>query len=76
MLLTKSIYEWEEKQDKEYKEDEYGLTIVSFIWTLGMSFLLLRSGVSRLANTRFPYSKAQVIMNEYNEKLLEEIKEK
>jgi len=48
---------------------------VSFIYTI-IPLALLYSGLKRLVNTRFPYSKAEVIMNEYNEKLLEEIKEK
>ena len=77
MHLTKSIYEWEiEKCDKEKVEEDVSITTISFFTTLIISILLLRSGVRRLANTRFPYSKAQVITNEYNEKLLEEIKEK
>jgi len=37
--------------------------------------ILLSLGVRRLVSTRFPYSRAEVIMNEYNENLLEEIKE-
>lgn len=76
ILITKSIYEREEKRGINNVFDEESITLFSFYITLAISYLLLHSGVRRLANTRFPYSKAQVIMNEYNEKLLEEIKEK
>jgi hypothetical protein len=45
-------------------------------WIIEMPIMLLGLGSKMLVNTRFPYSRAEVIMNEYNEKLLEEIKEK
>jgi len=76
ILLTKSVYEWEiEHRDKEDIQ-ENPIFVFPLLATIGISVALLVFGVKRLTNTRFPYSRAEVIMNEYNEKLLEEIKEK
>jgi len=61
--------------DEEYR-NRTPIIVFQFVVTSIITGILLASGVKRLTNTRFSYSKAEVIMNEYNEKLLEEIKEK
>jgi hypothetical protein len=65
--LTKTVAEWEHKEGSDGD-----LTIMIFVATLALSIHLLSSGVRRLTNNRYQYSQAEVVMHEYNEKLLEE----
>jgi hypothetical protein len=41
-----------------------------------ISVLIFKAGLGRLVNNRSAYSKAQVIMDEYNERLFREMKER
>ena len=65
--LTKTVAEWEHKQGSDGD-----LTIMIFVATLALSIHLLSSGVRRLTHNRYQYSHAEVVMHEYNEKLLED----
>ena len=72
------LAEWEAEYIEERKDQSHGsesipITFYIFGATIVISVALLLFGLRRLANTQYPYSEAEIIKNEYNEKLLKEI---
>jgi hypothetical protein len=74
--LTIAIIEEYRRNETEPSDDEAGAILLIPIAGFVISFLLFKAGLERLVNNRYAYSKAQVIMDEYNERLLREMKER
>lgn len=73
--LTIAIIEAYQRNETEASDGAEAILLIP-ITGIVISFIIFKAGLGRLANNRYTYSKAQVIMNEYNERLLREIKER
>jgi hypothetical protein len=74
--LTKAIIESYQRTETEPPDEGAAVILLIPIAGIVISYLLFKAGFERLANNRYAYSRAQVIMDEYNERLLREMKER
>jgi hypothetical protein len=74
--LTAAIIKSYQRTETEPSDEEAGAILLIPIAGIAISVLIFKAGLGRLANNRYQYSKAELIMNEYNERLLREMKEK
>jgi hypothetical protein len=74
--LTIAIIEAYRRTETRPPDEGVGAILVIPIAGIVISFLIFKAGLGRLADNRYAYSKAQVIMDEYNERLLREMKER